>query len=46
MKQLTKDESPKYTSSSCISVLGGERKEFKNEKEELNKHFSKEDIDG
>ena len=26
--------------------IGGKKIEFKNEEEELNKHFSKEDIDG
>jgi len=43
MKQLTKDFFPKYISSSYNSISGRQTTQSKSE-EDLNRHFSKEDI--
>ena len=44
MKQLTKDSFPKYTSSSYNSIPDKQTSQSKSGKEDLNRHFSKEDM--
>ena len=44
MKRLTKDSFPTYTSSSYKSIPENKQPNQKSEKEDLNRHFSKEDI--
>ena len=44
MKQLTKDEFPKYASSSYNSISEKQKAQSKSGKKDLNIHFYKEDI--
>ena len=44
MQWLTRDESPKYTNSSCSSISKKKKKIIKKQSEDLSRYFSKEDL--